>query len=123
MIHSLIFSALAIKDRFRLSTSHSGLFLCRRRFHVFLKVSFHISSNSSIPVSRRSTKSVKVINGRKVVTTKLIIKAFPNDKDKKNMCLFSFILRIEENGQTIEIVEEDGQTISKRINGKMQPIE
>lgn len=53
----------------------------------------------SAPLSKRTSKSVKTINGRRVTTT-----------------------RIEENGQTIEIIEEDGQIKSKRVNGVLQSI-
>lgn len=63
---------------------------------------FNISfgtGGGSRPVSKRTTKSTKVINGRRVTTT-----------------------RVEENGQTIEIIEEDGQIKSKRVNGVLQSI-
>ncbi|CAF3817440.1 unnamed protein product [Rotaria magnacalcarata] len=49
--------------------------------------SFNISyGGGSQPISKRTTKSSKIMNGRRITTT-----------------------RVEENGQTIEIVEEDGQ--------------
>jgi len=63
--------------------------------------SFNISfgSGGSRPVSKKTTKSTKTINGRRVTTT-----------------------RVEENGQTIEIIEEDGQIKSKKVNGVLQSI-
>ncbi|CAF4721767.1 unnamed protein product [Rotaria socialis] len=49
--------------------------------------SFNISyGGGSQPISKKTTKSSKIMNGRRITTT-----------------------RVEENGQTIEIVEEDGQ--------------
>ena len=64
--------------------------------------SFNISFNgngNSRPVAKKTTKSTKIINGRRVVTT-----------------------RVEENGQTTETVEEDGRLTSRRINGIAQAI-
>ncbi|CAM4913304.1 unnamed protein product [Rotaria socialis] len=54
--------------------------------------SFNISyGGGSQPISKKTTKSSKIMNGRRITTT-----------------------RVEENGQTIEIVEEDGQIKSKK---------
>ncbi|CAF5000811.1 unnamed protein product [Rotaria sp. Silwood1] len=57
--------------------------------------SFNISfgSGGSRPLSKKTTKSTKMINGR-----------------------------LEENGQITEIIEEDGQIKSKKINGVVQAI-
>ncbi|CAF3725835.1 unnamed protein product [Rotaria socialis] len=62
--------------------------------------SFNISyGGGSQPISKKTTKSSKIMNGRRITTT-----------------------RVEENGQTIEIVEEDGQIKSKKVNGVLQSI-
>ncbi|CAF2394587.1 unnamed protein product [Rotaria sp. Silwood2] len=61
-------------------------------------VNFSFGGNSR-PVSKKTTKSTKVINGRRIVTT-----------------------RVEENGQTTETVEEDGRITSKKVNGILQAI-
>jgi len=64
--------------------------------------SFNISfggGNGSHPVSKKTTRSVKTVNGRRIVTT-----------------------RVEENGQTTETTEEDGQITSKKVNGVLQAI-
>ncbi|CAF4233668.1 unnamed protein product [Rotaria sp. Silwood2] len=63
--------------------------------------SFNMSfgSGGSRPMSKKTTKSTKTINGRRVTTT-----------------------RVEENGQITEIIEEDGQIKSKKINGVLQSI-
>ncbi|CAF4535732.1 unnamed protein product, partial [Rotaria sp. Silwood2] len=62
-------------------------------------VNFSFGSGNSRPVSKKTTKSTKVINGRRIVTT-----------------------RVEENGQTTETVEEDGRITSKKVNGILQAI-
>jgi len=49
---------------------------------------------------KKTTKSTKMVNGRRVTTT-----------------------RVEENGQTMEIIEEDGRIKSKKINGVLQSIQ
>ena len=69
----------------------------------------------SVPLSKRTSKSVKTINGRRVTTTRYeyIFRYF---------LVLLVIFRIEENGQTIEIIEEDGQIKSKRVNGVLQSI-
>jgi len=63
--------------------------------------SFNISygNGNSRPVAKKTTKSTKMINGRRVVTT-----------------------RVEENGQTTETVEEDGRLTSRKVNGILQSI-
>lgn len=63
--------------------------------------SFNVSfgNGSSAPVSKKTTKSSKIINGKRVVTT-----------------------RVEENGQTIETIEEDGRVTSRKLNGIAQAI-
>jgi len=63
--------------------------------------SFNISlgSGNSRPIAKKTTKSTKIINGRRVVVT-----------------------RVEENGQTTETIEEDGQITSRKINGISQAI-
>jgi curved DNA-binding protein CbpA len=63
--------------------------------------SFNVSfgNGNSRPVAKKTTKSAKIINGRRVVTT-----------------------RVEENGQTTETVEEDGRITSRKINGITQAI-
>lgn len=63
--------------------------------------SFNISfgNGNSRPVSKKTTKSTKIINGRRVVTT-----------------------RVEENGQTTETIEEDGKLTSRKVNGVLQAI-
>jgi len=63
--------------------------------------SFNISfgNGGSRPVSKKTTKSTKMVNGRRVTTT-----------------------RVEENGQTTEIIEEDGRITSKKVNGVLQAI-
>lgn len=64
--------------------------------------SFNISfggGNGSRPISKKTTKSTKLVNGRRVTTT-----------------------RVEENGQVTETTEEDGQITSKRVNGVLQAI-
>jgi len=52
------------------------------------------------PVARKTTKATKMVNGRRITTT-----------------------RTEENGQTTETVEEDGQVTSKKVNGVAQAIQ
>jgi len=71
------------------------------RLHAGTISSFNIShgSGNSRPVTKKTTKSTKMINGRRVVTT-----------------------RVEENGQTTEIIEEDGRIMSKKVNGVLQAI-
>ncbi|CAF3894003.1 unnamed protein product [Rotaria sordida] len=63
--------------------------------------SFNISfgGGGSRPISKKTSKSTKMVNGRRVTTT-----------------------RVEENGQITEIIEEDGQIKSKKINGVLQSI-
>jgi len=63
--------------------------------------SFNVSfgNGTSRPLAKKTTKSTKIINGRRIVTT-----------------------RVEENGQTVEIVEEDGEITSKKVNGILQSI-
>jgi len=62
-------------------------------------VNISFGSGNSRPVAKKTTKSTKIINGRRVVTT-----------------------RVEENGQTTETVEEDGRMTSRKINGVLQAI-
>jgi len=62
-------------------------------------VNISFGSGNSRPVAKKTTKSAKIINGRRVVTT-----------------------RVEENGQTTETVEEDGRLTSKKVNGVLQAI-
>ncbi|CAF0767641.1 unnamed protein product [Rotaria sp. Silwood1] len=62
-------------------------------------VNFSFGSGNSRPVSKKTTKSTKIMNGRRIVTT-----------------------RVEENGQTTETVEEDGRITSKKVNGVLQAI-
>lgn len=64
--------------------------------------SFNISfgsGGSARPVSKKTTKSTKIVNGRRIVTT-----------------------RVEENGQIMETVEEDGRITSRKVNGVTQAI-
>ncbi|CAF3853902.1 unnamed protein product [Adineta steineri] len=63
--------------------------------------SFNVSfgNGNSRPVAKKTTKSTKIINGRRIVTT-----------------------RVEENGQTTETIEEDGRLTSRKINGILQAI-
>jgi len=63
--------------------------------------SFNVSfgNGNSRPIAKKTTKSTKIINGRRVVVT-----------------------RVEENGQTIETIEEDGRLTSRKINGITQAI-
>jgi len=63
--------------------------------------SFNISfgNGNSRPIAKKTTKSTKIINGRRVVIT-----------------------RVEENGQTTETIEEDGHITSRKINGISQAI-
>ncbi|CAF0889168.1 unnamed protein product [Rotaria sordida] len=62
-------------------------------------INFSSGDGNSRPVSKKTTKSTKIINGRRIVTT-----------------------RVEENGQTTETVEEDGKITSKKVNGITQAI-
>lgn len=65
----------------------------------FSSFNFSFGGAGSQPVSRKTTRSTKIINGRSVTVT-----------------------RVEENGQTTEITEEDGQIKSKKVNGVLQSI-
>jgi len=63
--------------------------------------SFNVSfgNGSSRPAAKKTTKSTKIINGHRIVTT-----------------------RVEENGQTTETIEEDGRLTSRKVNGVFQAI-
>jgi len=63
--------------------------------------SFNVSfgSGNRQPVAKKTTKSTKMINGHRIVTT-----------------------RVEENGQTTETIEEDGRITSRKVNGILQSI-
>ncbi|UJR34981.1 hypothetical protein I4U23_027760 [Adineta vaga] len=69
--------------------------------HVGSISSFNVSfgNGNSRPVAKKTTKSTKIINGRRIVTT-----------------------RVEENGQTTETIEEDGRLTSRKVNGVLQAI-
>ncbi|CAF2019186.1 unnamed protein product [Rotaria magnacalcarata] len=62
-------------------------------------VNFSFGSGNTRPVSKKTTKSTKIVNGRRVVTT-----------------------RVEENDQTTETIEEDGRLTSRKVNGVLQAI-
>ncbi|CAF4542345.1 unnamed protein product [Rotaria socialis] len=56
-------------------------------------VNFSFGSGNARPISKKTTKSTKIVNGRRVVTT-----------------------RVEENDQTTETIEEDGRLTSRKGN-------
>lgn len=71
------------------------------RHHTGSISSFNVSfgGRNSQPMAKKTTKSTKIINGHRIVTT-----------------------RVEENGQTTETVEEDGRLTSRKVNGVLQAI-